>query len=61
MDRILLNIMMWVLFVGGLFGGIVGMVLFFTGGTPLGYGVMGIGGGFWLIGSGLIILFRSKI
>lgn len=61
MDKVLLSIMMWALFLGGLFGGIVGMIKFFTGGTPAEYGVMGIGGGFWLLASGVIIFFRRKI
>lgn len=60
MDKILLNILMWVLLLGGLFGGAVGMVKFFSGGTPIEYGVMGIGGGFWLLSSAIVIFVRRK-
>ena len=49
------------LFLGGLIGGGAGMYLFFTGATPAEYGVMGIGGGFWLLGSSVTILIRGKL
>ncbi len=61
MERLLLSIAMWFLFVGGLFGGVVGMIKFFTGGTPTEYGVMGIGGGFWLLAFAVVIFIRGKI
>ncbi len=61
MDKWLLSIAMWFLFLGGLFGGVVGMIKFFTGGTPIEYGVMGIGGGFWLLASAVVIFIRGKI
>ncbi len=61
MDKWLLSIAMWVLFVGGLFGGAVGMIKFFAGGTTIEIGVMGIGGGFWLLASAIVIFIRGKI
>ncbi len=61
MDKWLLSIAIWVLFVGGLFGGVVGMIKFFAGATPIEIGVMGIGGGFWLLASAIVIFIRGKI
>jgi hypothetical protein len=52
--------MVWILFLGGLFGFVVALAKFFGGGTPVEYGVMGIGGGFWLLSSAITIYFRSK-
>ena len=60
MDRTLLGVMVWILFLGGLFGFVVALAKFFGGGTPVEYGVMGIGGGFWLLSSAIAIHFRSK-
>jgi len=60
MDKTLLGIMVWILFLGGLFGFVVALAKFFGGGTPVEYGVMGIGGGFWLLSSAITIYFRSK-
>lgn len=57
----LLNVMIWVLFLGGLFGFFVGMIKFFGTGTPAEYGVMGIGGGFYLLAAGVCIFFRDQL
>jgi len=59
-DRTLLSIQVWVLFLGGLFGMVMGFVKFFGGGTPAEYGVMGIGGGFWLLSSAIAIFIRRR-
>jgi len=61
MDRTLLNILVWLLFVGGLFGMVMGLVKFFGGGTPAEYGVMGIGGGLWLLSSAIVIFIRDRV
>ncbi len=61
MDKTLLNIMVWLLFLGGLFGLIMGLSRFFGGGSPAEYGVMGIGGGFWLLSSAITIYIRQRI
>ena len=61
MDKSLLGLMVWVLFLGGLFGLAMGMVKFFGGGTPAEYGVMGIGGGFWLLSSVFAIHVKAKL
>lgn len=61
MYKTLLNISIWVLFLGGLFGFVVGMIKFFGSGTPVEYGVMGIGGGFYLLAAGVCIYFRDQL
>lgn len=61
MDKTLLGVMVWVLFLGGLFGFVVALAKFFGGGTPVEYGVMGIGGGFWLLSCATTIYYRNKI
>ena len=61
MDKSLLGLMVWVLFLGGLFGLAMGMMKFFGGGTPAEYGVMGIGGGFWLLSSVIAIHVKGKL
>ncbi len=61
MDKTLLGIMLWLLFLGGLFGLAMGLAKFFGGGTPAEYGVMGIGGGFWLLSSAITIHIRGRI
>ena len=45
MDKLILSVLVWLFFLGGLFGFIVGLVNLITGGGPAQYGVMGIGGG----------------
>ncbi len=61
MEKGVLAVIIWALFIGGLFGGAAGMFKFLTGGTPLEYGVMGIGGGFWLACSALAGFLRRKL
>jgi hypothetical protein len=60
MDNNLLSILLWLFVLGGLFGMAMGMAKFFGGGTPAEYGVMGIGGGFYLMGAALVILIRKR-
>ncbi len=61
MDKALLNVMVWLLFLGGVFGLIMGLSKFFGGGPPAEYGVMGIGGGFWLLSSAITIYIRHRV
>lgn len=61
MEKLILTILMWLFFLGGLFGFVVALTLFFTGGTPAQYGVMGIGGGFWLLSAAITIFIRNKV
>ncbi|MBP1648153.1 MAG: hypothetical protein H6Q30_1598 [Bacteroidetes bacterium] len=60
MDRNILNILTWIFFLGGLFGMVVGFAKYFGGGTAAEYGVMGIGGGFWLLSSAIVIFIRKR-
>lgn len=50
-----------ILFLGGLFGGIIGMWQFFTGRSVNEYGVSGIGGGLWLFFSSIAFYIRGKL
>lgn len=61
MEKTLLGLMVWVLFLGGLFGFAMGMMKFFGGGSPAEYGVMGIGGGFWILSSAITIYIRAQM
>ena len=61
MDRQLLSITVWLFFLGGLFGFAMGMVKFFGGGSAAEYGVMGLGGGFYLLSSAITISIRDRL
>lgn len=60
MDRNMLVIMQWALFLGGLFGLGASLVALFSGSDPVVYGVLGIGGGFWLLSSAITIHIREQ-
>jgi hypothetical protein len=57
----ILDAIIWILLAGGLVGFAMALVKLFGGGTPEEYGVLGIGGGFWLISCAVAILIRNKI
>ena len=61
MEKKLLGLLTWVFVLGGLFGMIMGFAKYFGGGTPAEYGVMGIGGGFWLLSAAIVIFIRSRV
>ena len=61
MQKSMLDAIIWALFLGGLVGLAMALLKLFGGGTPEEYGVLGIGGGFWLISSALAIFIRSKV
>ena len=61
MEKNLLGLLIWIFFLGGLFGMVMGFVGYFGGGTPAEYGVMGIGGGFWLLSSAIVIFIRGRL
>ena len=61
MDKNLLGILVWLLFLGGLFGMAMGLTKYFAGGTPAEYGVMGIGGGFYMLSSAIVMFIRSRM
>ena len=60
MDKNLLSILVWLLFLGGLLGMAMGLAKFFGGGSPAEYGVMGIGGGFYMLSSAIVIFIRRR-
>lgn len=60
-DLLLLNVMIWLLFLGGVFGLFMGLVKFFANADPSVYGVLGIGGGIWMIGSAFAVYVREHV
>lgn len=60
-DVMLLNVMIWMLFLGGVFGLFMALVKFFGDADPSVYGVLGIGGGIWMIGSAFAVYVREHI
>ena len=60
MEKFILNSLTWIFFLGGLFGMIMGFVKFFSSSSPSEYGVMGIGGGFWLLSAAIVIYIRRQ-
>ncbi|RUP09077.1 hypothetical protein [Hyphomicrobium sp.] len=61
MHKSLLEAIILLLFLGGLVGFAMALLKLFGGGTPEEYGVLGIGGGFWLISSAVAIAIRNKL
>jgi hypothetical protein len=61
MHKSLLEGIIWALFLGGLIGFAMALVKLFGGGSPEEYGVLGIGGGFWLLSCAVAIFIRSKL
>ena len=61
MQKSLLDGIIWLLFLGGVVGFVMALLKLFGGGTPEEYGVLGIGGGFWLISSAVAIYIRNKL
>jgi hypothetical protein len=60
MEKTILSILTWLFLLGGLFGMVVGFSKYFGGGTPAEYGVMGLGGGFWLLCCAIVIFIRRR-
>jgi hypothetical protein len=60
MHKTLLNVMIWLLFLGGIVGFAMALLKLFGGASPGEYGVLGIGGGFWLLASAVTILISNK-
>lgn len=60
MYKTLLDVQIWVLFLGGMVGFVMALQKLFGGGTPVEYGVLGIGGGIWILSSAISIFIRSK-
>ncbi|MCK5401541.1 MAG: hypothetical protein KAJ28_07885 [Flavobacteriaceae bacterium] len=60
MEKFILNILIWIFFLGGLFGMIMGFIKVFSNATPAEYGVMGCVGGFWLLSAAIVIYIRKQ-
>jgi hypothetical protein len=60
MNRTLLNVMVWLLFLGGVVGFGMALLRLFGGASPSEYGVLGIGGGFWFLASAVTIFISEK-
>ncbi|MBI2631881.1 hypothetical protein HYW75_02670 [Candidatus Pacearchaeota archaeon] len=58
--EIIMSVAIWILFLGGLFGFAMGMLAYFAAKTPLEYGTMGIGGGAYLFGSGVLAYLKYR-
>lgn len=61
MEKKILVLLTWLFLLGGLFGFANGLFLFLSKATPAEYGVMGIGGGLWLLSCAVVIHIRSKM
>ena len=61
MEKFILNFLTWIFIFGGLYAFAVGFAKSIGNGTPAEYGVMGIGGGFWLLSASITIYIRKKI
>ncbi len=60
MEKFILNILIWIFFLGGLFGMIMGFIKVFSNGSPSEYGVMGCVGGLWLLSAAIVIYIRRQ-
>jgi hypothetical protein len=61
MEKTLLNIIVWVFFLGGMFGFVMALMKVFSGGTPAEYGVLGIGGGIWLLSCAITVFIQKRV
>ena len=61
MHKSILDAIIWILLAGGLVGFAMALVKLFGGGTSDEYGVLGIGGGVWLLSCAVAILIRNKL
>jgi hypothetical protein len=61
LNKTLLDVMVWLLFPGGVFSLGMGLLKYFGGGTPAEYGIMVIGGGSWLLSSAITVYIRHQV
>jgi hypothetical protein len=61
MEKQLLSFLTWIFILGGLYAFVNGFILLLAKASPAEYGVLGIGGGFWLLSAAIVIYIRSKI
>ena len=60
MEKNIMKVSMWILFLGGLFGFAMGMKAYTGGQSPAEYGVMGIGGGAYLFWSAIVAYLTHR-
>ncbi len=61
MEKLILNITVLLLFFGGIFSFVVSFGKAIVGASPEVYGVMGIGGGFWLLAAAVVMYIRKSL
>jgi len=61
MDKTILNALSWLFIFGGLYAFVNGFIFLLNNKTPEEYGVLGIGGGFWLLSAAIVIYIKNKI
>ena len=61
MHKRMLDVAIWVLFLGGLFGLGSSLVYFFSDKDVTEYATLGIGGGFWLLAATFAIWVSNRI
>lgn len=61
MEKNLLVFLTWIFIFGGLYAFVNGFILLLQKASPAEYGVLGIGGGLWLLSAAIVIYIRNKI
>lgn len=61
MEKTLLKVIVWLFFFGGLIGFGLALMKLFGGGTPAEYGILGIGGGFWLLSAAITVFIQDRV
>lgn len=61
MEKLILNITVLLLFFGGVFSFFVSFAKAFAGSAPEVYGILGIGSGFLLLASAIVIYIRNSV
>ena len=61
MEKQILIFLTWIFLLGGLYAFVNGFILLLAKASPAEYGVLGIGGGLWLLSAAVVILIRKRI
>lgn len=61
MEKQILIFLTWTFLLGGLYAFVNGFILLLAKASPAEYGVLGIGGGLWLLSAAVVILIRKRI
>ena len=61
MEKQILIFLTWAFLFGGLYAFVNGFILLLAKASPAEYGVLGIGGGLWLLSAAVVILIRKRI